>query len=105
MRPKRIWTTAEDEEIRQRIAAGASTIELGKRFGVGRQCLLEHAKAIGAKQPRPIGKKFTPRPFNSRSETHTVVAYPREIWPLPPGHPESWGPIVRGTCLEGEPYG
>ena len=24
--------------------------------------------------------------------------------PLPAGHPESWGLITRGTCLEGVPW-
>ena len=24
--------------------------------------------------------------------------------PLPAGHPESWGLITRGTCLEGAPW-
>lgn len=28
----------------------------------------------------------------------------RDEYPLPAGHPVTWGAIVAGTCLEGKPY-
>lgn len=29
---------------------------------------------------------------------------PDGLQPLPAGHPDTWGLIIRGTCLEGMPW-
>lgn len=102
MPAKRKWTEAENAEIHHLIGNGASTTQLGRRYGCCRQSVLEHAKEIGAMGPRTWKKEPT---FNRRTETHTVVAYPRDIWPLPPGHDVTWQAITQGTCLEGSSYG
>jgi hypothetical protein len=100
---KRIWTEAEDEALRQMIAAGGSTNDAAARFGCGRQYALAHAKKIGAMQPRKKGDYV--REFRSESrEFVEQPPYKREASPLRPGHPETWGPIVRGTILEGQEY-
>ena len=103
MPAKKVWTEADDDEIRQKIAAGQSTTQIARQFGCSRQCVLGHAKAIGVIRPRWGARPAAPT-FNPRSETHAVVAYPRDIYPLPPGHDVTWQAITRGTCLEGQEY-
>lgn len=38
------------------------------------------------------------------STTKHLRGRPDARQPLPAGHPDTWGLIIRGTCLEGTPW-
>jgi hypothetical protein len=88
--PKRIeWTEAQDLKIRRMRAESASWDNIAVAVGVTRWTAIERGRRLGARLPPP----GSPLP-----------AEDPERPPLPPGHPETWGAMIKGMSLEGMPY-
>ena len=88
--PKKIeWTEAQDLTIRRMRAESATWDAIAHAIGVTRWTVIERGRRLGARLPPP---------------DYEPPAEDPERPPMPPGHPESWGAIIRGTCLEGMPY-
>ena len=88
--PKKIeWTEAQDTKIKRLRAESASWDEIATAIGVTRWTVIERGRRLGARLPPP---DFDPSPPDP------------ERLPLPPGHPDTWDVIIRGTSLEGMPY-
>lgn len=88
--PKRIeWTAVQDMKIKRMRAESASWDSIALAVGVTRWTVIERGRRLGARLPPPD--------FEPPSEDP-------ERPPLPPGHRETWGAIVKGMCLEGMPY-
>jgi hypothetical protein len=88
--PRRLlWTDAQDTQIKRLRAEGASWDAVAVALGFTRWTVIARGRAIGARRPPP---DFVPPPEDP------------ERPPLPPGHVRTWGPITRGSPLEGMPY-
>ena len=88
--PKRIdWTEAQDMKIRRMRAEKASWDNIAVAVGVTRWTVIERGRRLGARLPPP---GFEPPPEDPERSS------------LPPGHPETWGCIIKGMSLEGMPY-
>jgi hypothetical protein len=88
--PKKIqWTEAQDLKIRRMRAERATWDTIAEAIGVTRWTVIERGRRLGARLPPPE--------FEPDGEDPERPA-------LPPGHPDTWGPIIKGTCLEGSPY-
>jgi hypothetical protein len=88
--PKKIeWTEAQDAIIKRLRAENASWDTIAEAVSVTRWTVIERGRRIGARLPPP---DFEPVPEDP------------ERAPLPPGHPETWGAIIKGMVLEGTPY-
>lgn len=105
MPAKRVWTEAESIELRRMIDNRASTAAMAARFGVGPQHMRRMIHALGY---RAVGKNVDPHWQMPAPKAEPTAVDPdnreQNWWPLPSGHPETWGPIVRGTILEGQDY-
>jgi hypothetical protein len=82
------WTEAADTRLRRLRAEGHTWDAIAAAFGLSRWTVIERGRRIGARRPPVL---HPPRPDPARG-------------PRPPGHPETWGLITRGTCLEGAAY-
>jgi hypothetical protein len=88
--PKRIvWTEVQDMKIRRMRAERASWDIIAIAVGVTRWTVIERGRRLGARLP--------PHDFEPPAEDP-------ERSPMPPGHPETWGVIIRGTSLDGMLY-
>jgi hypothetical protein len=88
--PKRIvWTEVQDTKIKRMRAECASWDSIALAIGVTRWTVIERGRRLGARLPPP---DFVPQPEDPDRP------------PLPPGHPETWGIIIKGTLAEGTPY-
>ena len=88
--PKRIeWTEVQDLRIKRMRAESASWDAIAIAVGVTRWTVIERGRRLGARLPPPD--------FESPSEDPERPA-------LPPGHPDTWGVIIKGMSLEGMPY-
>lgn len=88
--PKRIeWTEVQDMTIKRMRAERVSWDIIADAVGVTRWTVIERGRRLGARLP--------PQDFEPPAEDP-------ERPPLPPGHPETWGVIIRGTLSEGLPY-
>lgn len=88
--PRKIeWTAVQDMKIIQMRAESASWDSIAAEVGVTRWTAIERGRRLGARLPPADIEPLTDDPDRP---------------PLPPGHPETWGAIVKGMCLEGMPY-
>ena len=88
--PKRIeWTEAQNMKIRRMRAESASWDTIAVAVGVTRWTVIERGRRLGARLP--------PHDFQAPPEDPDRPS-------LPPGHPETWGIIIKGMSLEGMPY-
>jgi hypothetical protein len=88
--PKRIeWTEAQDSKIKRMRMECASWDCIAAEMGITRWTVIERGRRLGARLPPA---DFEPLPEDP------------ERPPLPPGHNETWGTIIKGTSLEGMPY-
>jgi hypothetical protein len=88
--PKRIvWTEAQDSKIKRMRAESASWDCIAVAVGVTRWTVIERGRRLGARLPPPGSDP--PREDPDRPA-------------LPPGHPETWGVIIKGMSLEGMSY-
>jgi hypothetical protein len=85
-----LWSPAADSTIRSMRGAGASWDTICAVLGLCRWTVIERARHIGATFTAPV------------VETTATEDTGRE--PYPPGHPETWGVIIAGTCLAGSAY-
>lgn len=89
--PRRIeWTAGMDAAIINGRAAHRSWDVICAAIGVSRWSAIERGKRLGALRLLPPVAREEP--------------VDEERDPLPPGHPETWGAIIAGTCLAGSPY-
>jgi hypothetical protein len=86
--PRRnIWTEGQDSQIRRLRTEGANWETIALALGLNRWTVSERGRRLGAfKRPR------------------LPISAPDERESLPAGHPDSWGAITRGTCLDGVPF-
>ncbi len=84
-----VWDAERDERLRALRGAGMTWDGIAAMLGLGRNTVLERGRRIGARRPTPV----------RRAEPEDPGRPPR-----PPGHPETWGLLTRGTLLEGTPY-
>jgi hypothetical protein len=86
---KTLWTEGQDTQIRRLRTEGASWDVIALALGLARWTVIERGRLIGLERP----------PANA-------VASPDESDrpPLPAGHKESWGAIIRNTILDGMPF-
>jgi hypothetical protein len=88
--PRKIdWTEGQDMMIRRMRAESASWDVIAVAVGVTRWTVIERGRRLGARLPPPDFEPSLPDPDRPA---------------LPPGHPDTWGSIIRGTTLEGMPY-
>lgn len=88
--PKKIeWTEGQDNNIKRMRAENASWDMIAAAIGVTRWTVIERGRRLGARLP-PMD--FEPPPEDP------------ERMPLPPGHPDTWGAIIKETPLEGMAY-
>jgi hypothetical protein len=88
--PRKIeWTEAQDMKIRRMRTESASWDVIAVAVGVTRWTVIERGRRLGARLP--------PHDFEPPGEDPERPA-------LPPGHPETWDVIIKGTPLEGMPY-
>jgi hypothetical protein len=88
--PKRIvWTEAQDLKIKRMRTERASWDSIAAAVGVTRWTVIERGRRLNARLPSPDSESPTEDP---------------ERPSLPPGHPETWQPIIKGTILEGVTY-
>ena len=89
MPEKLVWTDPRDTLLKRMRSQGAAWDAIATALGISRNAALERGRRIGARLPPP---EHVPEPDDP------------ERPPLPAGHSVSWGAIVVGTCLAGEPY-
>jgi hypothetical protein len=86
----RPFTQEMDDLLRRLLYENVPWEGISLRFARPISSCMDRARAIGARRLRVL----------------TVV--PDDVsdlrLPLPPGHPETWGLLTRGTCLEGTAY-
>ena len=70
-------------------AASAPKARHGTTLGLTRSTVIDRGRRIGARRPPPGPPSMVEDPGRA---------------PLPPGHPRTWGAIVAGSVLEGDPY-
>ena len=85
------WTPAMDAELLRRRAAGETWGQVAAGLQLGRSTTIERGRALGVEK-RAWGRAPAPAPADDDRR------------PLPPGHPETWGAMTRGLCLEGIAY-
>jgi hypothetical protein len=90
MRSGPVWTQALDEQVREMRVEGMTWNSIAAALALGRNSVLERARKIGARGPRP-------RVCQEAEE-------PRDRPARPAGHPLTWGLITDGTVLDGERY-
>lgn len=83
-----IWTDAKDHKIKRMRSEGATWDAIAEAVGVARYTAATRGEKIGAQLPPP---DFTP-PIDPDRE------------PLPAGHPETWGAMIAGSCIDGAAY-
>ncbi len=89
MPKKLVWTDAQDATIKRMRAEGATWEAIAALLHLTRWTVIERGRRLGARPP-PAG--FQPLPEDPNRP------------PLPAGHPQTWGVLVEGTCLEHAPY-
>lgn len=87
MPEKIVWSSDQDNLIRRRRASGMCWETIAQELGICRWTVIKHAEAIG------IDKTL------AKPEAEETADLGRD--PLIPGHPDSWGPLNRGTCIQG----
>ena len=86
---KIVWTEVQDAKIRRMRSENASWDCIAAAVGVTRWTAIERGSRL-------LGARLPPPDFEPLGEDP-------ERPPLPSGHPETWGPIIKGTSLEGMP--
>ncbi|HET6183792.1 MAG TPA: AsnC family protein [Acetobacteraceae bacterium] len=84
------WTEALDHRLRRLRSEGRDWEEIARALGRSRAAIIERARRIGA-----TARPCAPDPDSAQPEV-------RE--PLPAGHPDTWGALIKGTPLDGLPY-
>ena len=88
--PRKIeWSEAQDATIRRMRAENASWDSIAAAVGVTRWTVIERGRRLGARLSHPEED-----PVSDDLERPTLL----------PGHPDTWGAIIKGTSLEGMPY-
>jgi hypothetical protein len=83
------WTPELDGRLRGLRLQGVTWDGIASAMGLGRNCVLERGRKIGARgapPPPPAAEEARDRP-------------PRQA-----GHPQTWALLTAGTVLDGEPY-
>lgn len=88
MAAKHEWSEVDWSEFLAMRAAHDRTVNIARRFGISPALVRKIGKRLDAETPPLV-------------ETRALE---QDWWPLPAGHPVSWGAITAGTVLEGEVY-
>jgi hypothetical protein len=96
------WSDEEVARIREMVGAGLTLATIARKFGCDRSVIRGVARLHGFWQ-KPVAKVEAPRPV-AKPEPKDEPAQHKNRWPLPPGSPETWDVINRGTCLAGQEY-
>lgn len=88
------WTPVADQRLLKYRQDGESMRSIARAFGLSRTTVTDRARALGLEIPAK------PR----AADKPAVVMTDHQRDPLPPGHPISWGLLIAGTSLEGNPY-
>ncbi len=86
------WTPARNEMVLGMRRRGVKWDTIAEAIGVGRNSVIDHARRLGVAKRSSIGA--LPPPVREASDRPA----------RPPGHPDTWRLITRGTVLEGSPY-
>lgn len=103
MPAKRTWTDSDTETLRKMTSEGISSPVIAHRLGVSEGYIRNQRQRFCLELPPHLAR----RNAYLKPPVMPVVIVPetKRTEAFPPGHPETWGPITRGTCLEGVPYG
>lgn len=82
---KSVWTEGQDSQIRHLRTEGATWDMIAAVLGFTRWTVIERARRLGL--AGRLASPSVPLPEADRA-------------PHPAGHPETWGAINRGTCLQ-----
>lgn len=82
------WTAEQDARLNALRASGLTWDAVAASLGLRRNTVHERGRRIGARRAPPC----RPPPEDPNRG------------PRCPGHPETWGLLIRGTLLEGTPY-
>ena len=85
------WTEALDERLRMLRADGLTWDQIALELEMTRNTAIERGRRLGARPPPRCLRLKDPPELQERPS-----------WP--PGHPVTWGLLITGTCLAGEPY-
>lgn len=89
MPQKLVWTRAQDTRIRRLRAEGATWEAIAAELGLNRWAVIDRGRRIRAYRPPPDFTGVSDDPCRE---------------PLPAGHQRTWGTMIAGSVLEGEPY-
>jgi hypothetical protein len=89
----RVFTAAQDDTIREMLAAGKGAHLIGLVLGISKSTITDHANKA-CLRPLVDPEKAAPAP----------PAAPQSREPLPAGHPVTWGLLTAGGLLEGVRY-
>ena len=88
------WTPVRDVELLRRRAAGETWDQVAAALQLGRNSTIERGRVLGLEK----------RAYGAPAAVSTALEINDDRQPFPPGHPETWGAMTRGLCLEGTAY-
>jgi hypothetical protein len=97
-RARHLWNV---EKKSAREVGNELGLTIGQVSGIARRNKFDARECPVIRRPI-VAIAAIPRPLEP--EVAKVLSRRDDRPPLPPGAPESWGAIIRGTCLEGIPY-
>ena len=89
--PPSPWTPARDAQLRRLRAEGQTWDRIAADLAVTRWTAIERGRRINAVRPPP--EHIPPDPLQDPARD-----------PLPPGHPRTWAPLLRGSPIDGAAY-
>lgn len=96
---KHDWTLWQDATIRTMRADGNGWDAIAIAVGVCRWTTAQRGRELGCAHVKP------PHPFQVPDTPNDPPPRDNRFWEaLPPGHPDTWGVIVRGSVLDGVEY-
>lgn len=96
-RPIILWPEHKITALRDLWAKGLSASDIGVKLQMSKDSVINKAHRLGlSARPNPV--KPRPEPVTPPSERMKYGLHP-----LPALHPISWGVIIKGTLLDGQP--
>jgi hypothetical protein len=88
-----LWTAARDAKVTELYQAGQTWQEIADQVLTTRMAVVARGHRLGlvTRQGLPVQVATRPDP----------MPFTRGVHPLPAGHAETWGLLVRGTLLDG----
>lgn len=98
MSEPRRWTDEDIETIKRLRAQRKTWFEVGDALGCSRHTVTLYARRIG------LTAELVPLPSLPQIDPRHIDILDKRRPPLPPGHDNTWLPIIAGTILEGMAY-